>query len=195
MTDERRARMEEVLRYRQNDLTVVLENVFDPHNVSAVLRSCDAIGIMEIYIVNTLLPPFRKFGERSSSGAYKWVKVHQFTNVNECMKAVRKNYEQILSTHLSSEAKSLYDLNLTKPTALVFGNEVEGLSEEMLSHCDGNYVIPLVGMSKSLNISVACAISIYEAYRQKQQAGHYAAMKISQEEHTMLKSFWKMRDL
>ena len=78
MTPERRERLLSVLNKRQPDLTVVLENVFDPHNISAVMRSCDAIGIMEIYVVNTLTPPINKLGKRSSAGAKKWVEMHQF---------------------------------------------------------------------------------------------------------------------
>lgn len=192
MTDERAQRVKDVLRYRQNDLTVVLENVEDPHNISAVMRSCDSVGIKEIYIVNTKLTPHRKFGARSSSGARKWVMVQQFTSISECMKVVRSHYNRVWSTHLSADAKSLYDLDLTNSTALVFGNEAKGLSAEMIAHCDGNFIIPQLGMSMSLNISVACAVSIFEAYRQKNLAGHYRKQKITESEVADIKSFWKI---
>src|SRR5690348_3705431 len=80
MTNERRERIESVLSKRQNDITIVLENVFDPHNISAVMRSCDAIGMQEIYVLNTKIPRHKKWGARSSSSAAKWLTVHQFEN-------------------------------------------------------------------------------------------------------------------
>ncbi|MBO9683498.1 MAG: RNA methyltransferase, partial [Flavisolibacter sp.] len=102
MTNERRQKIESVLSKRQNDLTVVLENVFDPHNISAVMRSCDAVGIQEIYVLNTKIPRHKKWGARSSSSAAKWLTVHQFENTEECFAALRKKYSTILTTHLST---------------------------------------------------------------------------------------------
>ncbi|RYY66773.1 MAG: RNA methyltransferase [Chitinophagaceae bacterium] len=174
MTNERRARIEAVLSKRQSNLTVVLENVFDPHNISAVMRSCDAVGIQEIYVLNTRIPRHMKFGDRSSSSANKWLTVHQFTDAAACFAELRSKYARILTTHLSSDAVSLYETDLTVPTALVFGNEHAGVSEEFLALSDGNFIIPQVGMIQSLNISVACAVTLYEAYRQKSVAGHYS---------------------
>ncbi|TCZ73832.1 TrmH family RNA methyltransferase [Flaviaesturariibacter aridisoli] len=174
MTNERRARIEAVLSKRQSNLTVVLENVFDPHNISAVMRSCDAVGIQEIYVLNTRIPRHKKFGDRSSSSANKWLTVHQFTDAAACFAELRSKYTRILTTHLSSDAVSLFETDLTVPTALVFGNEHAGVSEEFLAFSDGNFIIPQVGMIQSLNISVACAVTLYEAYRQKSVAGHYS---------------------
>ena len=178
MTNERREKIESVLAKRQNDLTVVLENVFDPHNISAVMRSCDAVGIHEIYVLNTKIPRHKKWGPRSSSSAAKWLTVHQFENTNECFMQLRSKYSLILTTHLSSDAVSLYQLDLTKPVALVFGNEHSGVSEEIIQLADGNFIIPQLGMIRSLNISVACAVSLYEAFRQKHHAGHYEKQKL-----------------
>src|SRR4029079_13282473 len=154
MTNERRQKIESVLSKRQNDLTVVLENVFDPHNISAVMRSCDAVGIQEIYVLNTKIPRHKKWGPRSSSSAAKWLTVHQFENTNECFTELRSRYSTILTTHLSSDAVSLYQLDLTKSVALVFGNEHSGVSDEIIQLADGNFMIPQVGMIRSLNISV-----------------------------------------
>lgn len=190
MTPERKAKIQRVLNYRQNDLTVVLENVTDPHNISAVMRTCDAVGIMEIFILNTKIPKHKKFGDRSSSSALKWVVTHQYTDAKECFKAIRGKYQQIYSTHLGKDSIALHSIDFTVPTALVFGNESEGVSEEVLAFCDGNFIIPQVGMIQSLNISVACAVSIYEAYRQKEQAGHYAAPKVSKADTTALMNHW-----
>jgi tRNA (guanosine-2'-O-)-methyltransferase len=173
MTPERREKLMAVLSKRQTDITVVLENVFDPHNISAVMRTCDAVGVQDIYILNTKIPRHKKWGARSSSSAAKWLTVHQFEEADECFKSLRQRYSAILTTHLSSDAVGLYDLDLTQPVALVFGNEHSGVSEEIRSLADGNFVIPQAGIIRSLNISVACAVTLYEAYRQKNKAGHY----------------------
>ena len=190
MTTERRKKIEAVLAKRQNNLTVVLENVFDPHNISAVMRSCDAVGIMEIYVLNTKIPRHAKWGERSSSSAQKWLRVHQHTDIAECLQELKQKYEKILTTHLSSDAVSLYDVDLTEKLALVFGNEHDGVSEELRALCDGNFIIPQVGMIRSLNISVACAVTLYEAFRQKQKVGHYQKQSLTAEEYTSLSNDW-----
>lgn len=191
MTIERQQRIEVVLSKRQNDLTVVLENVFDPHNISAVMRSCDAVGVQEIYVLNTKIPRHKKWGARSSSSAAKWLTVHQFDDAAECFGALRKKYSTILTTHLATDAASLYELDLTSPVALVFGNEHAGVSEEIITMADGNFIIPQMGMIRSLNISVACAVSLYEAFRQKSSAGHYEQQKLKAEEYSTLFRQWE----
>lgn len=190
MTSERKSRIQRVLNHRQNDLTVVLENVFDPHNISAAMRSCDAVGIQEIYVLNTKIPRHQKWGSRSSSSAAKWLTIHQFEEAGECFEQLRKRYSRILTTHLSSDAVSLYQLDLTQSTALIFGNEHAGISDEIRSLADGNFIIPQVGMIQSLNISVACAISVYEAFRQKTDAGHYQQQKLSTSDYQALSNQW-----
>lgn len=178
MTPERKEKLVAVLNKRQNDITVVLENVFDPHNISAVMRTCDAVGVQEIYVLNTKIPRHKKWGARSSSSAAKWLTVHQFEDTAACFAQLRKNYSTILTTHLSSDAVDLYTVDMTKPIALVFGNEHAGVSEEVLALADRNFIIPQQGIIRSLNISVACAVTLYEAYRQKQNAGHYDTRKL-----------------
>lgn len=190
MTPERNDRLTTVLNKRQPDLTVVLENVFDSHNISAVMRTCDAVGIQDIYILNHKIPPHRKWGAKSSSSAAKWLTIHQFTDAEECFAAVRKHYKKVYTTHLAADAVSLHQLNLTEPVALVFGNEHSGVSDEIIAMADGNFIIPQVGIIKSLNISVACAVTLYEAFRQKNNAGHYAAVKMEGEQLTLLKTAW-----
>ncbi len=190
MTDERRSRIEAVLSKRQPGITVVLENVFDPHNISAVMRSADAIGVQEIFVLNTKIPAHKKWGTRSSSSAEKWLTIHQYENADLLFKELRLRYEVILTTHLSSDAVSLYNTDLTSTTALIFGNEHSGVSEEVRAMGDGNFIIPQVGMIKSLNISVACAVSLYEAFRQKQMAGHYQQQSLSETDHASLKKQW-----
>ena len=173
MTQERREKLLAVLKKRQADLTVVLENVFDPHNISAVMRTCDAVGVQEVNILNTKIPRHKKWGAKSSSSAAKWLSIYQYDNAEECFSSLRKRYSTILTTHLSSDALSLYEIDFTRSVALIFGNEHSGVSEEIRALADGNFVIPQAGIIRSLNISVACAVTLYEAYRQKSAAGHY----------------------
>ena len=195
MTPEREARIKNVLSNRQPDLTVLLENVHDPHNISAVMRTCDSVGIQEIYVLNTRISRHEKFGKKSSASAANWVTINQFDNTNECFKTLRKRYQKVFATHLEARSSSLYELDLAEPVALVFGNEHSGVSEEALSYCDGNFIIPQVGMIKSLNISVACAVSLYEAFRQRQQKGYYdGESRLSEGELRELSNNWKLYD-
>lgn len=176
MTDKRSQKFQNVVNQRQGNLTVILENVHDVHNIGAVLRTCDSVGISEIYILYTdpsLTPETISLGKRSSAGARKWVTVNHYTDVDLCFKDIRKKYEKIYATHLNAEATGLYDLDLCQSIALLFGNEHQGVSEAALNHVDGNFIIPQVGMVESLNISVACAVSLYEALRQRESKGFY----------------------
>jgi tRNA (guanosine-2'-O-)-methyltransferase len=191
MTPERTGKFQQVLSHRQADLAIVMENVHDPHNISAVMRTCDAVGIQDIYVINSAIPKHAYFGPKSSSSAAKWLSVHQFTNIEECIPILKAKYQKIYTTHLSTDAVNLYAVDFVKESiALVFGNEHDGVSEEMRNHADGNIIIPQVGMIKSLNISVACAISIYEAYRQKKIAGHYDQPSLSEERMSEITAVW-----
>lgn len=195
MTSERFERLNQVLAKRQPDLTVVLENVFDPHNISAVMRTCDAVGVQEIFILNTKIPRHKKWGAKSSSSASKWLTVHQFDDADACIKELRSRYSKIMTTHLSSDAVGLHALNFTEPIALVFGNEHAGVSEEIRAKADGNFIIPQVGIIKSLNISVACAVTLYEAYRQKELAGHYERADLQHPLKAKVAEEWGIHDL
>lgn len=191
MTPERIAKLTGVLVKRQPDLTVVLENVFDPHNISAVMRTCDAVGLQDIYILNTKIPRHKKWGARSSSSAAKWLTIHQFDNAEECFSSLRKRYSKILTTHLSSDAVDLYAINMTEPIALVFGNEHSGVSDEIRTLADGNFIIPQAGIIQSLNISVACAVTLYEAFRQKSKSGHYNQQRLDEARYNELFKEWE----
>jgi tRNA (guanosine-2'-O-)-methyltransferase len=193
MTPQRTEKLRSVLNKRQPDLTVVLENVFDPHNISAVMRTCDAVGVEEIYILNTKIPRHKKWGPRSSSSAAKWLTIHQYENAGECFSSLRKRYSSILTTHLGSDAVSLHQLNFTKSIALVFGNEHSGVSEEIRAMADGNFLIPQAGIIQSLNISVACAVTLYEAYRQKELAGHYDKRRLDEARYDELLKEWSFK--
>ena len=175
VNENRAIKYKKVIANRQ-EITIILENVYDPHNIGAVVRSCDAVGISEIFIVETTINQnlaYKKVGKNSSSGARKWIKTHCFENLESCFTEVRSRYKKIFGTHLSTESVSLYDLELTDPVALMFGNEQLGLSSEALTMIDGNFIIPQYGMVQSLNISVACAVSLFEASRQRSVRNMY----------------------
>ena len=192
MTPERLHKLTEVLKKRQIDITIVLENVFDPHNISAVMRTCDAVGIQEIHILNTRIPRHKKWGARSSSSAAKWLTIHQYEEVDACFSKLRKDYGRILTTHLASDAVPLHTLDLTQSVALVFGNEHSGVSDEIRSLADGNFMIPQVGIIQSLNISVACAVTLYEAFRQKELAGHYQRLDLDHPTKKQVRADWEL---
>jgi tRNA (guanosine-2'-O-)-methyltransferase len=194
MTPERRQRLLTVLHKRQAGITVVLENVFDPHNISAVMRTCDAVGVQEIFVLNNKIPPHKKWGTKSSSSAAKWLTVNQFTDAAACFKQLRQQYDLILTTHLSSDAVTLHQIDFTRKIALVFGNEHSGVSEDIRQLADGNFIIPQVGIIKSLNISVACAVTLYEAYRQKSLAGHYDQPSLPERQMNELLNEWGVRE-
>jgi len=194
MTPERKAKLMGVLSRRQPNLTVVMENVLDPHNISAVMRTCDAVGIQDIYILNNKIPPHKKWGAKSSSSAAKWLTIHQFTDAGACIEALRGRYGRIYTTHLSTDAVSLYEIDFAQSVALVFGNEHAGVSEEIRALADGNFIIPQMGIIQSLNISVACAVSIYEALRQKKIAGHYDKPALDKEQMGQLLPLWGVYD-
>lgn len=178
MNEKRIQKFHTVATRRQSDLTVVLENVIDLHNIGAVLRSCDSVGISEIFVLHTeegLKADFITIGRRTSGGSRRWVDVHYYTDANACFQHVKQGYQRVLSTQLSETASSLYKLDLTQPTAFLFGNEHDGLSSEAAAYADGNFVIPQVGMAESLNISVACAVTLYETFRQRDAQGFYQA--------------------
>jgi tRNA (guanosine-2'-O-)-methyltransferase len=192
MTPQRAERLLDVLNKRQDDITVVLENVFDPHNISAVMRTCDAAGIQEIYVLNTRIAPHKKWGPKSSSSAAKWLTIHQHDDAKKCFEALRKKVDRVLTTFLGPGSVSLYDTDLTGRVALVFGNEHEGVSPEIRAMADGDFLIPQVGIIRSLNISVACAVSLYEAFRQKMAAGHFEKRKLKDLEFNHLLKTWEM---
>ena len=195
MTPQREQRITQVLDKRQDDLTIVLENVFDPHNISAVMRTCDAVGIQDIYILNTRIPLHKKWGAKSSSSAAQWLSIHQYTDAAECFDDLRRRADHIFTTHLSGDAMSLYQMDLTGRIALVFGNEHSGVSDEIRALSDGNFIIPQVGIIKSLNISVACAVTLYEAFRQKSAAGQYERRSLEPARYAHLLKEWSSGQL
>ena len=196
MNSTREQKIRSVIRQSQPDLTVVLENIFDPLNISAVLRSCDAVGIREVFVVYTKKYLDKRglvLGKRTSGGTFKWIDVYVFEELEECFRRVRARYGRILATSLGERSNSLYALDLAQPTALLFGNEDDGVSPEALALCDGNFTIPQVGFAESLNISVACAVTLFEARRQREVMGFYGnKSKFSEAEQEQLFQRWEV---
>jgi tRNA (guanosine-2'-O-)-methyltransferase len=179
------------LARRQPDLTVVLENIHDPHNVSAILRTCDAVGVLRAHAVYSIEePPSGAFARTTSASAAKWVEVQRHDSLIACFANLRAEGFTILTTAIGAEAKSLYAWDLTRPIALLLGNEMRGASAEALSLADGTIEIPMVGMVQSLNVSVACAVCLYEAFRQRLHAGAYDAPKLVERELRALEEDW-----
>ena len=192
-TERRLNRLEEVLRRRQPDLTVVMENIHDPHNVSAILRSCDAAGVMEVQLVYTSTE-FPDMGKKSSASAKKWVERRCFKSIKECYDKLHAEGYIVYATHLEVSAKAPYEIDMTKKTAFVVGNEHEGVSSEAAQLADGILQIPMLGMIQSLNVSVAAAVILFEVVRQRISAGHYATAKLTDVELAMLLKKWAMKE-
>lgn len=193
MKSERRIeKLSRALRATQTGLTVVLENIHDPHNVSAILRTCDAVGVREVNLLYTM-ETFPKIGRKSSASANKWVARRTFKSTDKCFDTLRSEGFTIAASVLNDESISLYDLDLERKFAFVFGNEHRGVSEETSSAADLCFQIPMRGMIQSLNVSVACAITLYEALRQRLQVGMQAGQGMSETEFQRLLSEWMKR--
>ncbi len=190
---ERRAeKFRSVIARRQRNLTVVLENIHDPHNVSAILRSCDAVGVLRVELLYNV-EKFPRIGRKSSSSANKWLDCRRHTSVTACYAALREEGFRVYATRLGASSASLYDLDLSLPSALVFGNEHRGVSAEAADLADGNFHIPMVGMIQSLNVSVAAAVALYESHRQRSNAGIYAKATLDAGEQARLYDDWSRR--
>lgn len=162
-----------MLANRQPNLSVVLENVSDQHNIFAAIGSCEAVGVGKVYVIHEMKTLEWKQGKRTSGKALKWIDYELYPDVESCMAEVTEKHADILATHMHASATELHETDLTGSVAIVFGNERYGISNNMMQYATGNIWIPMLGMTPSLNVSVACAVTLYEAMRQKRRAGHY----------------------
>ncbi len=179
MTPERYARIREMLAARQPDLTVCMEQVHKPHNVSAVIRTADAVGVNEVHAV---WPTSRMKTQGSfAAGANSWVQVKTHKTIQEAVAKMKAMGMQILATNLSEKAVDFRAIDYTRPTCILLGQEKTGITPEALALADSDIIIPMVGMVQSLNVSVASALILYEAQRQRENAGMY------QRENSLLK--------
>ncbi|ASM55436.1 tRNA (guanosine-2'-O-)-methyltransferase [Pseudoalteromonas nigrifaciens] len=181
MQQTRYQRIADVLSRRQTDLTVCLEDVHKHHNLSAIVRSADAVGCHHVHAV---WPENQKWLTNNTSGGSKnWLETHLHKNIDDATTAMRaRNPDiQILATHLSTDAVDFREIDYTKPTAIIVGQEKTGISEQALKHADQNIIIPMQGMVQSLNVSVAAALILFEAQRQRELAGLYNRNMLSDE--------------
>lgn len=179
MTPERFHRIRDVLRRRQPDLTVVLENVHKPHNFAAVLRTADAVGLFSAHAV----VPDRQLRTSlvSASGSDKWVEVHLSATIEEGLERIREQDMRVLAAQPSCDAIDYRTVDFTQPTAILFGQEKDGLSEAALAAAEENIRVPMAGFVTSLNVSVAAAIILFEAMRQRVAAGLYERSSLDPE--------------
>lgn len=163
ITDNRRKRFDEIAGYRTRHITVVLEDIFQPHNASAVLRSCDCFGIQNIHIIENKNK--YKINPDVALGASNWLTLHKYNkhdfNTTDCIKALKKNGYRIIAATPHKNDCSIEELDITNKTALLFGTEMKGLSEQVLKQADGFFKIPMFGFSESFNISVSAAIALF----------------------------------
>lgn len=186
LTDKRKERFLEVLNYRTNHFTIAMEDVYQLHNTSAVMRSCEVFGIQELNVIE------QKFGKRIDTeiamGAQKWVDVNRFNSVQSCIDAMRENGYQIIATTPHDDSCMIHEFDITKRSAIFFGTEKEGLSQEVIDQADGYLKIPMVGFTESLNISVAAAIIIQDiTNRLRQSKVHW---QLSEEEVLQKRLLW-----
>ena len=178
-TEKRTSKIISVINSRQPSLRVVLENIHDPHNVSAVFRTCDAAGVPKVSLVY-YKESFPKIGKKSSASAFKWVEREKYKSIIECYQNLRNDGFIIYASSISNESINLYELDFTKKTAIVLGNEHRGVSEEAADLADKKFLIPMHGMVQSLNVSVAAAVILYEALRQRTAKGMYEKSEYSE---------------
>ncbi len=188
-TENRKNKFAAVASARQKSLNVVIENVHDPHNVSAIFRTCDAVGVPKVSLVYNV-DKFPQIGKKSSASALKWVEKDKFRSIKECYNKLREDGYKIYASAITEGAKDLYELDLTQKVAVVLGNEHRGVSEEAAELADETFLIPMTGMVQSLNVSVAAAVILYEALRQRKEKGMYENSEYSEEEIESILDYW-----
>ncbi|HKL89799.1 MAG TPA: RNA methyltransferase [Allomuricauda sp.] len=160
LTEERKQRFLDVLQKRTKHLTVVVEDVYQLHNTSAIIRSCDVFGVQNLHVVED------RFGKRLDKniamGAEQWVDVYRYQTTTDCIAKLKGDGYQIIATTPHSDSSLLQDFFPTEKSAIFFGTEKEGLSEKVMQQADGFLKIPMVGFSESLNVSVSAAIIIQQ---------------------------------
>ena len=184
MTPERLAIIKASLDRRQTDLTVVMENVRKPHNLAAVARTLEAVGGLEIHAITELTSI--RLTQMSAGGTKKWIKVTKHPSTEQGLMHLKQQGFQIIATSLCEDSKDYREVDYTRPTAILVGEELEGISEQALQLADENISIPMTGMVQSLNVSVASALVLYEAYHQRMTAGMYDTRSLDEETYMRL---------
>jgi tRNA (guanosine-2'-O-)-methyltransferase len=167
LVPERRARIDAVVAQRTRTLTVVMEAFCDPQNVNAVLRTCEAFGVLTLHAIEGPMKGFDR-NKKISQNADKWLEVTRWKSTRECLERLRADGFAIYVTHLGEGSRPLGELSFAGKVALVFGSESRGVSDEALALADATYAIPMRGFSQSFNVSVAAAISIAKAVERRE---------------------------
>lgn len=179
MTPKRLRKFRDVLDHRQPDLTVLMENVHKPHNLAAIARTCDAVGIPHVHAVSQYA--LTQLTQKSASGTGKWVNIHTHRTLEEAYATLRRSGFHLLAAHFFPDARDFRDIDYRRPTAIVVGAERDGISERAVSGADDRIFIPMAGMVESLNVSVATALILFEAKRQRQRAGFYETPRLDKD--------------
>lgn len=192
ITAHKKLVMEKVLAKRTRFLTVVLEDIFKPHNASAVIRTCDCFGLQDIYVIEKTIE--YKVNPYVTRGASQWVDLHKYhrkdgSSVDLCFESLREKGYKIFGTSPAPSSISIYDLQPTEKLALVFGNEHEGISEEVKTKADGLVHIPMLGFTDSFNISVSASIFLYNLVKKAESMG-IPDFYLSEEEKNQLRLKW-----
>jgi tRNA (guanosine-2'-O-)-methyltransferase len=188
-TKERIKKIEKVLSGRTADIRVVLEEVKNTHNASAVVRTCDAAGIQYLDIITSSGDPF-PVNKAISTRAEKWLQFNYYSSPSECLNSLKQKGFTILATSLNEKAESYIDLDYTKPVAIIFGNEADGISPEACGLADHFIRIPMAGMAQSLNLSVSVGIILYEALRQRKACPSFRPAGLEQAEFDHFYKRW-----
>ena len=188
MSDKRLNIILNCLNQRQPDLTVIMENVVKPHNLAAVARTADAVGVQQIHAITKQTSI--KLTQMAAGGVKKYVSIEKHLSTEAGINHLKQRGFQVIATHLSDHARDYRDIDYTRPTAVLVGTELEGVSEQALSLADECITIPMSGLVQSLNVSVATALVLFEAYHQKQAAGHYEHRKLDDETFFKLLFEW-----
>lgn len=187
--------MDKVLENKQPTLELFLDGIHDSHNLAAIVRSCDAVGILNLYYTNQKNENF-KTHKTITQGAHRWVNRFRVKHNEkiEFLKQKKADGFQIIATHVKEGSLTYTEINYTKPTLIITGNEKEGVSKEIIAIADKTINIPMKGMVQSLNVSVATALILYEAQRQLEKKGRYQTPQLKQESREHIKEEWIYRD-
>ncbi len=188
MTPERYRRICETLDRRQPDLTVIMDGVHKPHNIAAIVRTCDAVGILDVHAI---LPKNRaRMAAGTAMGSQRWVNVHKHEDSTQVIRDLQGEGVQVLAAHLSDTAIPYREVDYSKPTALLLGTEKFGVSDEAAAAVDQHVIIPMMGMVESFNVSVAAAIILAEACEQRRSKGFYDQPQIDPQRYQELLFRW-----
>jgi len=195
INDKRIKRIDDALSRKQPTLQIMLDNVHSSQNLSAIIRSCDAVGVLDIYY-STKENESLRIHKTITQGAHRWTHRYRMNDAHKVafLKEKKAQGFQVVVTHLEERAVSFREIDYTKPTLLVLGNEKEGVSPEVIKMADEVIIIPMQGMVQSLNVSVATALILYEAQRQLENAGSYDKPMLTEEKREEIKAAWIYRD-